>query len=157
MRRGRCKDSPLNSAVGGAATGALLFASHGAAAPRGAVICGAMGAAGHWAVDKVNFEQNYRKLLIAWGLLDPSAAPKTTPKPPQAPVLASGDGTSEKSSGEVASDNGFWKRLRPYYPIRKLNDEEWEQHQRKTAAAEERARRAALEGVHPDVLDIKNK
>ena len=157
----RCKDSPINSAIGGAATGALLFASHGAAPPRGAVICGALGAAGHWATDKANLEVNFRRLLIAWGLLDPSAAPKSEHPGIQvsvAPKVTSIEGNKNKENNTIGGKvSSMWQQLRPYFPIRKLTDEEWEQHQEKQNAVEEQARRAALEGVHPSVLDAKKE
>ena len=154
----RCQDSPLNSAIGGAATGALLFASHGASAPRGAVICSALGAAAHWSADKIQLDHSFRSLLIAWGLLDESAAP---PKPLVAVEPSFTASTSPKidlpeaaavTDSESKRGLGLWQRMRPHFPIRKLTDEEWTVHLKKQAQAEEIARRAALEGVHPDTL-----
>lgn len=134
-RRARCTHSPLNSAVGGAATGALLFAAHGAAPPRGAVICGTAGAALHWAGQKIDFQHSFPSLLAAWGLLDESAVP---PPRPQA----------KKNTGEVDIDTSpaWWRRVRTYMPFRKMSDEEWEEYQRKKKEEMERERRAALQG-----------
>jgi hypothetical protein len=146
VRRARCKDGPLNSALGGAATGALLFAAHGAAVPRGAAIVGALGAAGHWAADQLALERGFRSLLVAWDLLDESAVPK--PAKPPAP-LPPNVGAGAAAAPEKPS---MWQRLRPYYPVRKMTEEEWEAHQRKQTEAETRARQAALAGVHPDTL-----
>lgn len=136
----------MNSALGGAATGALLFASHGAAPPRGAVIVGSLAAAGHWAADQLALERGFRSLLVAWDLLDESAVPKSVEPPatPPQPKALSDAATPEKPS--------MWQRLRPFFPVRKMTEEEWEAHQKKQAEAEARARRAAMEGVHPDAL-----
>ena len=161
VRALRCQDSPLNSTIGGAATGALLFASHGAAPARGAAICGALGAAGHWAVDQINLERNFRSFLVAWGLLDEAALIKRRKTPTRTPSSAIDPGKSgrgaiieEAAVGDDDDDKrpGLWQRMRPYFPIKKLTDEEWEEHERKSKLKEERARRAALAGVHPSEL-----
>lgn len=142
-RRIRCQDSPINSGIAGAATGALLFASHGAAPPRGAVICGAIGAAAHWTVDKLSLEKNFRSFLIAWGLLD------------DVPRLENNNSstTGQTMATSEEEEEGLWARMRPFFPVRKLTEAEWEEHQKKQVAAEEKARRAALQGMSDATLD----
>jgi hypothetical protein len=154
-RRLRCQDSPLNSGIAGAATGALLFASHGAAPPRGAVICGAIGAAAHWAVDQIALEKNFRSFLIAWGLLDEVAGARDYRKlgknssrgHEMGNLSDSSENSSIEATEELQDEPSLWARMRPYFPIRQLTDHEWEEHQKKQAAAEEKARRAALQGL----------
>jgi len=146
-RRLRCQDSLINSGVAGAATGALLFASHGAAPPRGAVICGALGAAAHWAADQIALEKNFRSFLIAWGLLD------DIPSTSNHHRLGKDSNSSSEIRG-IEEEEGLWARIRPYLPVRQLTDAEWEEHQKKASAAEEKARRAALQGVSDAALDI---
>lgn len=141
----RCKDSPINSGIAGAATGALLFASHGAAPPRGAVLCGAIGAAAHWTVDKISLEKNFRSFLISWGLLDEIASRRDHHK-----LENNSTGGIEQVEEE---EEGLWARMRPYFPVRKLTETEWEEHQKKKNAAEEKARRAALQGVSDAALE----
>jgi len=149
-RRLRCQDSPINSGIAGAATGALLFASHGAAPPRGAVICAALGAAAHWAADKIALEKNFRSFLTVWGLLDDIPSTSNRHK-----VVSNSNSSSEHRGVEtVEEEEGLWARIRPYFPIRQLTDAEWEEHQKKAAASEEKARRAALQGVSDAALDI---
>jgi len=146
-RRVRCTDSPLNSALGGAATGALLFASHGAAPPRGAVICATLGAGAHWAYDKLDMDHSVRSGLVAWGMLDPAALPPRKPPPPAS--------TSEKEgSGSDASGTSWMEWVRPYLPLRKMTDAEWEAHQAKQDAAKQAA--AALAGARSQQPDERN-
>lgn len=80
-RRVFCVDAPLNSGLGGAATGALLFASHGALPQRGAALCGILGFAGHVALTTglEHGDAALRKVLIGLELLDPSARPEPPP------------------------------------------------------------------------------
>ncbi|KAH7616669.1 hypothetical protein NADE_001478 [Nannochloris sp. 'desiccata'] len=152
-RRLRCQDSPLNSGIAGAATGALLFASHSAAPPRGAVICGALGAAAHWAVDQIALEKNCRSFLIAWGLLDDIPSTSNHHRLGNNGISSSSSSVNRGIEG-IEEKEGLWARLRPYFPIRQLTDAEWEEHQKKAAAVEEKARTAALQGVSDAALDI---
>ena len=72
-----CVDAPLNSGLGGAATGALLFAAHGASPQRGAALCGILGFTGHIVLTAglEHGDAALRRVLIGLELLDPSARP----------------------------------------------------------------------------------
>lgn len=135
-RRVRRRDDPVNSALGGAAAGALLFASHGAAAPRGAVICAAIGAAAHWTSDALSWDRATRGTLISMGLLDPTALP-ARPLPHKMSTegntsVDDGDKLDAKTEERV----GFWEKIRPYLPIRKMTDAEYDEHVKKKAREE---------------------
>jgi hypothetical protein len=66
---------PLNSAVAGAATGAILARVHLGPAQRGAVLAAAAAwapacAAGHWANDRLRLARGFKRWLVDQGLLD---------------------------------------------------------------------------------------
>ena len=54
---------------------------------------------------------------------------------------------------EDEEEEGLWVRMRPFFPVRKLTEAEWEEHQKKQVAAEEKARRAALQGTSDATLE----
>jgi hypothetical protein len=93
-------------------------------------------------------EKNFRSLLIAWGLLD------DVPRPSKRSHIRDNGTLNGNIEVEEEEEQGLWARMRPYFPVRQLTDEEWEEHKRKKDAAEEKARRAALHGVSDAALDL---
>lgn len=127
----------------------MLFASHGASAPRGAAICAALGSAAHWTSDSLNLDATSRRALVSLGLLDAAALPKEERNkkkkesiaPQNAPELnlKAGNGNEEmKEGGGEAGEKspGVWDMIRPYLPIRKMTDDEWTAHLAKQEADE---------------------
>jgi hypothetical protein len=92
-------------------------------------------------------QKNFRSFLVAWGLLDDMPTPA-----PQYRIETNSSG--ERVEVKIEEKEGLWARMRPYFPIRQLSDEEWEEHKRKKDAAEDKARRAALQGVSDAHLDL---
>ena len=106
-----CHDSPLNSAIGGAAAGTVLYGAHQANPRTGAFICGCIGAVAHLISDMSYVNTATKHVLVSSGLLDESALESPAP--------------------EEASEAGssWWATIEPYMPIRRTTEEEWERYQ----------------------------
>jgi hypothetical protein len=111
----RCDNSPANSAVGGAATGAALFALNGASAPRGALLCAAFASSLHWASDRWNLEGGVRRWLQARGLLDKQLGPGERP-------------AGALPEGAERPEPIYMVWAQRYLPLTKMTKEEAEQH-----------------------------
>jgi hypothetical protein len=117
--------------------GALLFAAHGAAPPRGALICGSVAAAAHWAASASNADAALRRALVSTGLLDEVALPTEAPAGESEGIT--GGGVEGGLPGSKGDSGGWWARLQTYLPIRRMTEEEWEEYQaRQEAASKER-------------------
>jgi hypothetical protein len=150
-RRARRRDSPFNSAAGGAAAGALLFAAHGRPVPQGAIVCAAIGAGGHAFSDWLGMEGGIKGLLISLDLLDEDAEEREAAAARAAVKAAA----KAAAAAEDSASNRFWSWAKQYAPLTKMSDAEWAAHQRLYAdkmeaaaqggrlAVEERRRREA--------------
>lgn len=102
-----------------------------------------MGAAAHWASEKSDIDSNIRRKLVSLGLLDEKALEEIRKK--------------EKSLGELREKNGeieseFWKKIKPYMPIRKLTEEEWKAYQEKKKKKRLAERKLDPRLIHPPMV-----
>ncbi|PRW56707.1 mitochondrial import inner membrane translocase subunit tim17 [Chlorella sorokiniana] len=159
----RCRDSPLNSVLGGAATGALLFASHGQPGARGAVICAAIGGVAHLAAARVEAAGGLQQLLIAVDLLDPPPPP-----PPGSPEAAAAEAAAQAAAAAAAAQAAapgaagaaaaaqqgearpWWHQ---YLPLRRMSDQEFEDYKAKQDDVQRKRIEAALAGGLPVMVD----
>lgn len=140
IRAARGVDSMMNSSLAGAATGGLLLGLHlgrPSALPGAAIGCGVASGC-HWVGDQIKPGQSFRDMLIEWDLLDPlpgeleERARQEQLQAAQAAARAASGGSSStggSSSGSSGTGTGGW---RDWMPFRRMSDEEWEEHQRKT-------------------------
>ncbi|KAL4427821.1 hypothetical protein ABPG75_001910 [Micractinium tetrahymenae] len=156
----RCRDSPANSVLAGAAAGALLYKTHGRSGAPGAVICAALGGAVHLLADKIQVAGGFAQLLVSMDLLDPP------PQPAQPPAEAEQQQSSHTSrsgraegaaaaaaagqAGQPPAARPWWHK---YLPIKKMSDEEWERYKSQQDAAQRKRIEAALAGGLPVMVD----
>lgn len=151
----RCRDSPLNSVLGGAATGALLFKSHGQPGARGAIICAAIGGVAHLAAARVEAAGGLQQLLISMDLLDPPPPP-----PPGSPEAAAAQAAAQAAAATAAAAAAAQQQAeqaRPwwhqYMPLRRMSDQEFEEYKAKQDDAQRKRIEAALAGGLPVMVD----
>lgn len=150
----RRKDTPVNSAIAGCSTGALLFQINTRPAALGAALCGTIGFAAHHAADAINVSGSLRQLLVTLDLLDDA---------PHIDHTSAVD--SESTDQSIAHEGGLTKGYKKkrswleYVPgIKKMSDEEWELYKAEQDDAHIKEVEAALAGGLPAFLKRqKNK
>lgn len=157
----RCQDSPANSMVGGAGTGALLYKAHGQN-PHRAVIVATVAGAAHWALARVDAAGGLRAFLISVDLLDP---PRGSQAPAAAAVDVGGSAAGGAASGSGAGAGGeapgegpplapaprpWWHA---YLPVKKLTDAEWAEYKASQDKAQRQRIEAALAGGLPAMVE----
>ncbi|PSC68115.1 mitochondrial import inner membrane translocase subunit Tim17-A [Micractinium conductrix] len=141
----RCRDSPLNSVAAGAATGALLYKSHGRSGGPGAIICAALGGGVHLAAARVDAAGGLQQLLVSMDLLDP---------PPQQEEQQQEQQEQEEQQREASAPRPWWHQ---YLPVQKMSEEEWQTYKGQQDDAQRKRIEAALAGGLPVMVDRKQE
>ncbi|KAL4442039.1 hypothetical protein ABPG77_011300 [Micractinium sp. CCAP 211/92] len=147
----RCRDSPTNSVLAGAATGALLYKTHGRSAAPGAVICAALGGAAHLLAGRIEAAGGFAQLLVSLDLLDPPPQPPAKAEQPHSSSSAeAGAAAAAGQAGGQPSSRPWWH---DYLPIKRMSDEEWEQYKSQQDDVQRKRIEAALAGGLPVMVD----
>lgn len=118
----------MNSGIGGAASGVILFGAHKANPAQGALICGMLGATLHWVATVCNLDRNFRRILISNGLLDPSAL-KTLEQDSDTVLMDSSSSNRNKDALQSYDEgSSWWDNWKEYMPIRRSTPEEIERY-----------------------------